>query len=147
MKELSYHADFFLADQCKQRHNKNKNQLTCLDDFNKKLHTLLHHWKGMTKTIFLPGFRASTYFDLSSRLFNTVAPIWCPYLASPFKKISGKGFDSFLDQSISYIISWYMRGRWWLFKLRNFLYQGLTALRMTLCAAGGRSSVLIRVTS
>ena len=40
MKELSYHADFCLADQRKQRHNnkkQKKHQPTCLDDFNKKI--------------------------------------------------------------------------------------------------------------
>ena len=40
--------NFCVAYQCTQRHNK-KNQPTCLDDFNKNLHTLLHIWKGMTK--------------------------------------------------------------------------------------------------
>ena len=47
---------------------------------------------------------------LALDFFITVAPIWCPYLARCFKKISEKGFDSFLDQSISFIIPRYMRG-------------------------------------
>ena len=40
MKELSYHAEIFVADQFTKRHKKNS-QPTCLDVFDKKLHTLL----------------------------------------------------------------------------------------------------------
>ena len=64
---------------------------------------------------------------LALDFFITVAPIWCPYLARSFEKISEKGFDSFLDQSISFIIPRYMRGWWWLFKLRFFdTYERIT---------------------
>ena len=146
MKELSYHAEFFCGWSVQPKTQYKKNQPTCLDDFNKNLHTLLHLWKGMTKKKILV-LGCQHILILALDFFITVAPIWCPYLARCFKKISEKGFDSFLDQSISFIIPRYMRGWWLLFKLRNFLDKGFTALRMTLCAAGERPSVLTRVTS
>ena len=40
----------------------------------------LHHWKGMTETMFLPCFGESTYFDFGARLFSTQWPLYVAHI-------------------------------------------------------------------
>ena len=70
--------NFFVADQCSQRHNKN-HHLTCLDDFNKNWHTLTWHvtqdmWHVTCETMLgvniLSTFQLPNSYDFGETVFS-----------------------------------------------------------------------------